>query len=115
MRMTALLWSGLLAFAPAMAACACPPERRACERQERGCCGEKKAPAPCPRSQPVVDTLDQPALGLELPSTAPELVLATPALEAVEAVSTSSRASDDGPPRASPSRPLFLRISVLLL
>lgn len=119
MKTVALLWAGLLAFAPATAACACPASpttvRMGCEGTSDCCCGETPSSDVCPRSEAAVDTLDQP-LAPPAPVAAPD-VLTFPFVDLTASPVTSpcAREEDDARARASPSRPLYLRCSVFLL
>lgn len=123
MKIAALLWAGLLTIAPAVSACACPEatvaQRMGCEGTAGCCCGDTPrrdaSPTSCPRSEAVVDTLDQPAAGLAAVA-APEIVtLVSLELPAALEIPPCRRVEDVGRARASPSRPRFLLFSVLLL
>ncbi len=121
MKIAAVFLSGLLAVAPTASACACPAgpraERMGCEGTSHCCCGDasdrEASHDACPRAEPVVDTLDQPAaLSLDLPGF---FALPASILPALPEAPGFLRPVDDGRSRASPSRPLFLLCSVFLL
>ena len=123
MKIAVVFLAALLAVAPTVAACACPStpseQRMGCEGTSHCCCGDSPNQPPshdgCPRSQGVVDTLDQPSSALPGSPELPADVVASFPADPAPALGFVARAVDEGGERRSPSRPLFLLCSVLLL